>query len=58
MSDKGNGNNFSMFKTEKVYLNQSHKKVRPEWFKKLPMHVENYGDTTGDHKTMSKCKTG
>ena len=28
------------------------KKVRPEWFKKLPMHVENYGDTT---ETIKRC---
>ena len=28
------------------------KKVRPEWFKKLPMYVENYGDQT---ETIKKC---
>lgn len=28
------------------------KKVRPEWFKKLPMEVENYGDPV---ETIKKC---
>ena len=28
------------------------KKVRPEWFKKLPMSVDNYGKPT---ETIKKC---
>ena len=42
-----------MFKTEKsLFEPVPAKKVRPEWFKKLPMHVENYGDTT---ETIKRC---